>query len=246
MECVKTAKPPDRGSPRGPVIRPSEERSVPRPDHEPLHELGASVLPVEAQRPQVPIEVTVRVARCPLGYRPMPLDHQGTVARFPAAGFVPLLQPVGDDGLAAPQHLLALVVGVVGVGGVLGEEGSYGRGVVSAPGVHVGVDPPLHVVMSQDTPPSATSESCCSIARTIPSGSGPTITPISCQISYATKSGAVHLPRSLDMTRAVRTSKNFILGNPNEAQAPSRAPKSRAALGGGSKICQDGDRAARE
>src|SRR3712207_1070844 len=96
---------PDRGSPRGPIVRPSQERSVLRPDHEPLHELGASVLVVEAQRPQVPEEGAVRVARSPLGYRPLPLDYQGTVARLPSARFVLLLQPVGDDGLAAPHNL---------------------------------------------------------------------------------------------------------------------------------------------
>src|SRR3712207_8603290 len=67
--------------------------------------------------PEVPEEVAVRVARRPLGYRPLPLDHQGTVARLPGARFVLLLQPVCDDGLAAPHHLLALVVGMVGVGG---------------------------------------------------------------------------------------------------------------------------------
>src|SRR5215212_108178 len=177
MECVKTAKPPDRGSPRGLVVRPSEERSVPRPDHEPLHKLGASVLLVKAQRPQVPEEFAVRVARCPLGYRPLPLDHQGTVARFPAAGVILLLQPVGDDSPAALHDLLALVVGVVGVGGVLREEGSYGRGVVSAPGVHVGVDPPLHGVVGQDVPPSATLEFSCLIALIILTASGPTVTP---------------------------------------------------------------------
>src|SRR5215207_2732610 len=180
MECVKTAKPPDRGSPRGLVVRPSEERSVPRPDHEPLHELGTSVLLVEAQRPQVPEEDAVRVTRCPLGYRPLPLDHQGTVARFPCARFVPLLQPLSDDGLAAPHHLLTLVVGVVGVGGVLREEGSYGGGVVSAPGVHVGVDPPLHGVVGQEAPPSVTSEFSFLIALIILSAFGPTVTPINC------------------------------------------------------------------
>src|SRR5215207_812393 len=206
MECVKTAKPPDRGSPRGLVVRPSEERSVPRPDHEPLHELGASVLLVEAQRPQVPEEVAVGVARCPLGYRPLPLDHQGTVARFPGAGFVPLLQPVGDDGLATSHHLLAPVVGVVGVGGVLREEGSYGRGVVSAPSVHVSVDPPLPGVVGQDGPPSETSEFSCMIDLIILTACGPTVTPISCRTSYATKSGAAHLPRSRHRTGAMRTS----------------------------------------
>src|SRR5215204_145021 len=177
MECVKTAKPPARGSPRGPVVRPSEERSVPRPDHEPLHELGASVLIVEAQRPQVPEEVAVRVTRCPLGYCPLPLDHQGTVARLPSAGFVLLLQPVGDDGLAAPHHLLTLVVGMVGVGGVLREEGSYGRGVVSAPGVHVSVDPALYGVVGQDAPSFVTSEFSCLIILTTLTVGGSTITP---------------------------------------------------------------------
>src|SRR5215203_1465452 len=207
MECVKTAKPPDRGSPRGPVVRPSEEHSVPRPDHEPLHELGTSVLVFEAQRPQVPEELAVRVARSPLGHRELPLDHQGTVARFPGARFVLLLQPVSDDGLAAPHHLLALVVGVVGVGGVLREEGSYGRGVVSAPGLHVGVDPPLHGVVGQDAPSSATSEFSCLIALNILTAFGPTVIPINCRTSYATKSGAAHLPRSRQRTGAMRTSK---------------------------------------
>src|SRR5215204_3457588 len=177
MECVKTAKPPDRGSPRGLVVRPSEKQSVLRPDHEPLHELSASVLLVEAQRPQVPEELAVGVARRPLGYRPLPLDHQGTVARFPSAGFVLLLQPVGDDGLAAPHHLLALVVGMIGVGGVLREEGSYGRGVVSAPSVHVSLDPPLHGFVGQDTPPSVTSKFSCLIILTMLTVSGPTVTP---------------------------------------------------------------------
>src|SRR3712207_6760335 len=159
------------------VVCPSEGQSVLRPDHEPLHELDASVLIVEAQRPQVPEEVAVRVARRPLGYRPLPLDHQGTVARLPGARFVLLLQPVCDDGLAASHHLLALVVGVVGVGGVLCEECSYGRGVVSTPGVHVGVEPQLHGVVIQDAPPSATSVISRLVALIILAAPGPPLPP---------------------------------------------------------------------
>src|SRR5829696_1275435 len=139
----------------GKAVRLSEGRSVLRPDHEPLYVLGAQVLLVKAQRPQVPVEVAVCVARGPLGYCPTPLDYQGTIACFPGAGFVLLPTPVSDDGLAAPKHLFALVIGMVGVGGVLGEEGSYCLGVVSAPGVHVGVEPSLHVVVGQDASPSA-------------------------------------------------------------------------------------------
>src|SRR3712207_819145 len=151
------------------LVCPSEVQSVLRPDHEPLHELHASVLLVEAQRPQVPEEVAVRVARRPLGYRPLPFDHQGTVARLPGAGLVLLLQPVCDDGLAPPHYLLALVVGVVGVDGVLPEECSYGRGVVGAPGVHVGVEPPLDGVVGQDAPPfAATSGFGCFLVVLIP------------------------------------------------------------------------------
>src|SRR5215213_1621060 len=139
----------------GKAVRPPEGRSVLRPDHEPLYVLGAHVLLVKAQRPQVPVEVAVCVARGPLGHCPPPFDYQGTIACFPGAWFVLLPTPVSDDGLAAPEHLFALVIGMVGVGGVLGEEGSYSLGVVSAPGVHVGVEPSLHVVVGQDTSPSA-------------------------------------------------------------------------------------------
>src|SRR5829696_6939247 len=99
------------------------------------------------------------------------------VARLPGARFVLLLQPVGDNRLATTHRLLALVVGVVSVGGVLGEEGSYGRGVVSAPGVHVGVAPPLHSVVGQDAPPSATSECSRLIAVLVHTACGPTVSP---------------------------------------------------------------------
>src|SRR5215211_537904 len=121
--------------------------------------------------------VASRAGRPPLGYRTLSLDHQGTVARFPSAGFVSLLQPVGDDGLTALHDLLAPIVGVVGVGGILREEGSYGRGVVSAPGVHVGVDPPLHGVVGQDAPSSATLDFSYLIALIILTASGLTVTP---------------------------------------------------------------------
>src|SRR5215203_4590838 len=78
----------------GKAVRLSEGRSVLRPDHEPLYVLGAQVLLVKAQRPQVPVEVAVCVARGPLGYCPPPLDYQGTIACFPGAGFVLLPTPV--------------------------------------------------------------------------------------------------------------------------------------------------------
>jgi hypothetical protein len=66
---------------------------------------------------------------------------------------------------------------MVGVGGFLREEGSYGRGVVSAPGIHVSVDPPLHGVVGQDAPPFVTSEFICLIIPTTLTVSGSTLTP---------------------------------------------------------------------
>jgi hypothetical protein len=58
----------------------------------------------------------------------------------------------------------------------LGEEGSYGRGIVSAPGVHVGVDPPLHGVVGQDAR-CVTSEFSCLIALIILTAFGTTVIP---------------------------------------------------------------------
>jgi hypothetical protein len=122
--------------------------------HKPLHVLGAAVIFVETQDPQVPVELTVGVAGSTCDDRALSLDHQRSIPRLPRPGIVLFLEPVGDDGVATPDHLFALIPGMVCVGGVLRKQGGDSCGVVGAPGIDVSVEPSLNVVVGH---PSASS-----------------------------------------------------------------------------------------
>src|SRR5215211_4546792 len=139
---IKSSPDPTLRERRSPLRRPLRWR-----DHKPLHVLGAAAIFSETEEPQVPVVVAVRVAGGAGGDCLLALDHQRFVPRLPRAGRVLLLEPVGNDGVAAPDQGFALVPRVVSVGGVLGEQGGYGRGIVGAPGVEVRVEPCLYVVM---------------------------------------------------------------------------------------------------
>src|SRR5215211_8166882 len=129
-----------------PTLR--ERRSLLRwRDHKPLHVLGAAAIFTETEEPQVPVGFAVGVASGAGGDCLLALDHQRLVPRLPRAGRVLFLEPVLNDGVAAPDQCFVLVPRVVSVGGVFGEQGGYGRGIVVAPGVDVGVEPCLYVVM---------------------------------------------------------------------------------------------------
>ena len=59
-------------------------------------------------------------------------------------GSIRILQPVGDDRVASAHRLADRVVGVYGI---IGEQGADRRGVVRSPRVDVRVEPPLHVLV---------------------------------------------------------------------------------------------------
>jgi hypothetical protein len=59
------------------------------------------------------------------------------------------------DGSRPLCHLIAVVPGVVGVGGVFREKGADGPGVLATPNSHVGVEPYLQVIVGHCQPPPA-------------------------------------------------------------------------------------------
>ena len=72
---------------------------------------------------------------------PVALDGERLVVRLPAVRRIGLLEPAGDDRVAAAERVLVAVPGPVAVDRVLGEERLDLAAIVRAPGLDVSVQP---------------------------------------------------------------------------------------------------------
>src|SRR3954452_17085162 len=120
--------------------------------HVPLDERSAAPVLVEPQLEQVRERAAAGVARLAAGDGPVALDERDLVVRLPRAGVVLVAEPVLDDRRPTAQRL---VVRVVGVRRVVGEQLADRVGVVRAPRRDVAIEPVLSVVTGHRTKTNA-------------------------------------------------------------------------------------------